>query len=93
MKVVFRMLVLTALFVAMQYIGRAVTNYLEQEQRQVALAVRIVRADSYQKMVEAEAKGNVTNLAYYRWRHTNAEKIVADIGADAILRNQKSRKG
>ena len=93
MKVVLRMLVLTALFVAMQYIGRAVTNYLEQEQRQIDLAVEIVRADSYQKMLEAEAQGNVNQLAYYRWRHTNAEKIVADIGADAIIRNKKSRKG
>ena len=93
MKVVLRMLVLTALFVAMQYIGRAVTNYLEQEQRQIDLAVEIVRTDSYQKMLEAEAQGNVNQLAYYRWRHTNAEKIVADIGADAILRNKKSRKG
>ena len=93
MKVVLRMLVLTALFVAMQYIGRAVTNYLEQEQRQIDLAVEIVRADSYQKMLEAEAKGNVNQLVYYRWRHTNAEKIVADIGADAIIRNKKSRKG
>lgn len=93
MKAVLRMLVLTALVLAMQPIGRAVTNYLEQEQRQVALAVKIVRADSYQKMLEAKAQGNVNKLAYYRWRHTNAEKIVADIGADAILRNKKSRKG
>ncbi|MGM9569007.1 MAG: hypothetical protein ACI3XC_02885 [Phascolarctobacterium sp.] len=93
MKAVLRMIVLTALVVAMQPIGRAVTNYLEQEQRQVALAVKIVRADSYQKMLEAEAQGNVNKMAYYRWRHTNAEKIVADIGADAILRNKKSRKG
>ena len=93
MKAVLRMLVFAALVVAMRSTGRAVTNYLEQEQRQVALAVRIVRADSYQKMVEAETQGNVNKLAYYRWRHTNAEKIVADIGADAILRNKKSRKG
>lgn len=93
MKAVLRMLVLAALVVAMQHIGRAVTNYLEQEQRQVALAVEIVRADSYQKMLDAEAQGNVNKLAYYRWQHTNAEKIVADIGAEAILRNKKSRKG
>lgn len=93
MKAVLRMLVLAALVVAMQPIGMAVTNYLEQEQRQVALAVRIVRTDSYQKMIEAEAQGNVNKLAYYRWWHTNAEKIVADIGAEAILRNKKSRKG
>lgn len=93
MKAVLRMLVLIALVVAMQPIGRAVTNYLEQEQRQVALAVKIVRADSYQKMLEGEAQGNVNQLAYYRWQHTNAEKIVADIGAEAILRNKKSRKG
>ena len=93
MKAVLRMLVFAALVVAMRPTGRAVTNYLEQEQRQVTLAVRIVRADSYQKMLEAEAQGNVNQLAYYRWRHTNAEKIVADIGADAILGNKKSRKG
>ena len=93
MKAVLRMLVFAALVVAMRPTGRAVTNYLEQEQRQIDLAVEIVRTDSYQKMLEAEAQGNVNQLAYYRWRHTNAEKIVADIGADAILRNQKSRKG
>lgn len=93
MKALSSILVAVALIVAMQPIAKVIANYMEQEQRQVALAVRIVRADSYQKMVEAEAQGNVNKLAYYRWRHTNAEKIVADIGADAILRNQKSRKG
>ena len=93
MKALSSILVAVALIVAMQPIAKVISNYMEQEQRQVALAVRIVRADSYQKMVEAEAQGNVNKLAYYRWRHTNAEKIVADIGADAILRNQKSRKG
>ena len=93
MKALSSILVAVALIVAMQPIAKVLANYMEQEQRQVALAVRIVRADSYQKMVEAEAQGNVNKLAYYRWRHTNAEKIVADIGADAILRNQKSRKG
>ena len=93
MKALSSILVAAALIVATQPIAKVISNYMEQEQRQVALAVRIVRADSYQKMVEAEAQGNVNKLAYYRWRHTNAEKIVADIGADAILRNQKSRKG
>lgn len=93
MKALSSILVAVALIVAMQPIAKVIANYMEQAQRQVALAVRIVRADSYQKMVEAEAQGNVNKLAYYRWRHTNAEKIVADIGADAILRNQKSRKG
>ena len=93
MKALSSILVAVALIVAMQPIAKVIANYMEQEQRQVALAVRIVRADSYQKMVEAEAQGNVNKLASYRWRHTNAEKIVADIGADAILRNQKSRKG
>ena len=93
MKAFSSILVAVALIAATQPIAKVISNYMEQEQRQVALAVRIVRADSYQKMVEAEAQGNVNKLAYYRWRHTNAEKIVADIGADAILRNQKSRKG
>ena len=93
MKALSSILVAVALIVAMQPIAKVIANYMEQEQRQVALAVRIVRADSYQKMVEAEAQGNVNKLAYYRWRHTNAEKIVADIGADIIIRNKKSRKG
>ena len=93
MKAFSSILVAVALIAATQPIAKVISNYMEQEQRQVALAVRIVRADSYQKMVEAEAQGNVNKLAYYRWRHTNAEKIVADIGADAIVRNQKSRKG
>ena len=93
MKALSSILVAVALIVAMQPIAKVIANYMEQEQRQIDLAVEIVRTDSYQKMLEAEAQGNVNQLAYYRWRHTNAEKIVADIGADAILRNQKSRKG
>ena len=93
MKALSSILVAVALIVAMQPIAKVIANYMEQEQRQIDLAVEIVRTDSYQKMLEAEAKGNVNQLVYYRWRHTNAEKIVADIGADAILRNQKSRKG
>lgn len=93
MKAFSSILVAVALIVAMQPIAKVIANYMEQEQRQIDLAVKIVRTGSYQKMLEAEAQGNVNQLAYYRWRHTNAEKIVADIGADAILRNQKSRKG
>ena len=66
-------------------------NYVETEHNRATAAINAVRANSYQQMLAAEAEGNMLKLAYYRWNYQNAEKVVADFGAEAILAKEKNR--
>ena len=66
-------------------------NYVETEHNRATAAINAVRANSYQRMLQAEATGDMRKLAYYRWRYQNAEKVVADFGAEAILAKEKNR--
>ena len=53
-------------------------------------AINAVRAQSYVKMLEAQAEGNMHKLAYYRWNYQNAEKVVADFGVTLFWQKKKS---
>ena len=72
-------------------IGCIAINHVADEHNRAAAAINAVRANSYQQMLAAEAEGNMLKLAYYRWNYQNAEKVVADFGAEAILAKEKNR--
>ena len=72
-------------------IGCIAINHVAAEHNRAAAAINAVRAQSYVKMLEAQAEGNMHKLAYYRWNYNNAEKVVADYGVDAILAKEKNR--
>lgn len=72
-------------------IGCIAINHVAAEHNRAAAAINAVRANSYQRMMQAEAMGDMRKLAYYRWRYQNAEKVVADYGVEAILAKEKNR--
>ena len=72
-------------------IGCIAINHVAAEHNRAAAAIKAVRAHSYQQMLAAQAEGDMRKLAYYRWNYQNAEKVVADFGAEAILAKEKNR--
>lgn len=68
-----------------------VVGYLEESRERATAAINVVRCESYRKMLNAAAEGDMTKVAYYRWHYENAGKVVADFGVDAILEKTKNR--
>ena len=91
MKALLTTIAAVVLAVLLQTIGSIAINHVEAEHNRATAAINAVRAQSYVKMLEAQAEGNMHKLAYYRWNYNNAEKVVADYGVDAILAKEKNR--
>ena len=91
MKALLTTIAAVVLAVLLQTIGCIAINHVAAEHNRAAAAINAVRANSYQRMLQAEAVGDMRKLAYYRWRYQNAEKVVADFGVDAILAKEKNR--
>lgn len=85
MKALSTTILAVVLATLLQTIGCIAINYVETEHNRATAAINAVRANSYQRMLQAEAAGDMRKLAYYRWRYQNAEIVVADFGPDAIL--------
>jgi len=90
MKAVLITIAAVVLAVLLQTIGSIAINHVAAEHNRSVAAINAVRAKSYEKMLEAQAEGNMHKLAYYRWNYNNAEKVVADFGVDAILQKKKT---
>ena len=91
MKALSTTILAVVLATLLQTIGYIAINYVETEHNRATAAINAVRANSYQRMLQAEATGDMRKLAYYRWRYQNAEKVVADFGVEAILSKEKNR--
>lgn len=91
MKALSTTILAVVLATLLQTIGSIAINHVEAEHNRAAAAINAVRTNSYQRMLQAEAEGDMRELAYYRWRYQNAEKVVADFGVEAILSKDKSR--
>lgn len=91
MKALLTTIASVVLAVLLQTIGSIAINHVAAEHNRAAAAIKAVRDHSYQQMLAAEAEGDMRKLAYYRWNYDNAEKVVADFGADAILAKEKNR--
>ena len=91
MKALSTTILAVVLATLLQTIGCIAINYVETEHNRAAAAINAVRTNSYQRMLQAEATGDMRKLAYYRWRYQNAEKVVADFGVEAILAKEKNR--
>ena len=91
MKALLTTIAAVVLAVLLQTIGSIAINHVEAEHNRATAAINAVRAQSYVKMLEAQAEGNMNKLAYYRWNYQNAEKVVADFGVEAILEKEKNR--
>lgn len=91
MKALLTTIAAVVLAVLLQTIGCIAINHVAAEHNRATAAINAVRANSYQRMLQAEAMGDMRKLAYYRWRYKNAEKVVADFGVNAILAKEKNR--
>lgn len=91
MKALLITIAAVVLAVLLQTIGIIAINHVAAEHNRSVAAINAVRAKSYEKMLEAQAEGNMHKLAYYRWNYNNAEKVVADFGVDAFLAKEKNR--
>ena len=91
MKALLTTIAAVVLAVLLQTIGSIAINHVAAEHNRAAAAINAVRSQSYQRMLQAAAAGDMHKLAYYRWRYQNAEKVVADFGVDAILAKEKNR--
>ena len=75
MKALLTTIAAVVLAVLLQTIGSIAINHVEAEHNRATAAINAVRAQSYVKMLEAQAEGNMHKLAYYRWNYNNAEKL------------------
>ena len=91
MKALLTTIAAVVLAVLLQTIGSIAINHVEAEHNRATAAINAVRDHSYQQMLAAQAEGDMRKLAYYRWNYNNAEKVVADLGVDAILAKEKNR--
>lgn len=91
MKALLTTIAAVVLAVLLQTIGSIAINHVAAEHNRATAAINAVRDHSYQQMLAAQAEGDMRKLAYYRWNYQNAEKVVADFGAEAILAKEKNR--
>lgn len=69
----------------------AICNYAEAEAKTFAAATKIVQRKALRLMHEAQDERNLQKLQWARYQYNNAERIVLNFGADAIMAKEKSR--